>query len=105
VAPDGCYQKQDTYTCLTGRSDSSECDGYASNPNCTLQSTSSCDPDDLINGNCVFEQRRYFYALTFRSTCRTSIPIAKVIWYRLACSRALWTNCCIGLAWTPLSIS
>ena len=59
VAPDGCYQKQDTYTCLTGRSDSSECDGYASNPNCTLQSTSSCDPDDLINGNCVFEQRQY----------------------------------------------
>ncbi|MEW5891041.1 MAG: hypothetical protein AB1768_18830, partial [Pseudomonadota bacterium] len=59
VAPDGCYQKQDTYTCLTGRSDTSECDGYASNPNCTLQSTSSCDPDDLINGNCVFEQRRY----------------------------------------------
>lgn len=59
VAPDGCYQKQDTYSCLTGRSDSSECDGYASNPNCTLQSTSICDPDDLVNGSCVFEQRRY----------------------------------------------
>ena len=59
VAPDGCYQKQDTYTCLTGRSDTSECDGYVSNPNCTLQSTSSCDPDDLVNGTCVFEQRRY----------------------------------------------
>lgn len=59
VAPDGCYQRQDTYACLTGRSDSSECDGYASNPDCTLQSTSNCDPDDLINGNCVFEQRHY----------------------------------------------
>lgn len=59
VAPDGCYMQQDTYTCLTGRSDSSECDGFASNPNCTLQSTSQCDPDDLINGNCLFEQRQY----------------------------------------------
>ena len=34
VAPDGCYRKQETYACLTGRTDTSECDGYASNPNC-----------------------------------------------------------------------
>jgi conjugal transfer mating pair stabilization protein TraN len=59
VAPDGCYQKQNTYACLTGRADSSECDGYAANPNCSLQSTTTCDPEDQINGKCTFEQRTY----------------------------------------------
>jgi hypothetical protein len=59
VAPDGCYQKQNTYACLTGRADSSECDGYAANPNCSLQSTTTCDPEDQINGRCTFEQRTY----------------------------------------------
>lgn len=59
VAPDGCYKKQETYACFTGRSYTSECDGYASNPNCTLQSTSSCDPDDMINGTCAYTERTY----------------------------------------------
>lgn len=59
VAPDGCYKKQETYACFTGRTDTSECDGYASNPNCTLQSTSSCDPDDMINGTCAYTERTY----------------------------------------------
>ncbi|WP_126448345.1 conjugal transfer protein TraN [Sulfuricystis multivorans] len=58
VAPDGCYQKQNAYACLTGRTDTSECDGYASNPNCTLQS-SSCDPADMVGGQCTFEKKTY----------------------------------------------
>ncbi|MEO1767666.1 conjugal transfer protein TraN [Thiobacter aerophilum] len=58
VAPDGCYKKQETYACLTGRTDSSECDGYASNPNCTLES-SQCDPADMVNGQCTFETKTY----------------------------------------------
>jgi conjugal transfer mating pair stabilization protein TraN len=58
VAPDGCYQKQNVYACFTGRSDTSECDGYASNPNCTLES-SSCNPADKINGQCTFEQKTF----------------------------------------------
>jgi conjugal transfer mating pair stabilization protein TraN len=59
VAPDGCYKKQETYACFTGRTDTSECDGYASNPNCALQSTTPCAPEDQINGRCTFEQRTY----------------------------------------------
>ena len=58
VAPDGCYKKQETYACFTGRTDTSECDGYASNPNCTLQS-SRCDPADMVNGQCTFETKTY----------------------------------------------
>lgn len=58
VAPDGCFQKQNTYACLTGAVNTSECDGYASNPNCTLQS-SQCDPADTINGQCTFETKTY----------------------------------------------
>ncbi|MDD5295885.1 MAG: conjugal transfer protein TraN [Rhodocyclaceae bacterium] len=56
AAPDGCYQTTNTYACLTGRSDTSECNGYASNPNCALQS-SSCTDQTL--GQCTFEQRTY----------------------------------------------
>lgn len=59
VAPDGCYKKQETYACFTWRTDTSECDGYASNPNCALQSTTPCAPEDQINGRCTFEQRTY----------------------------------------------
>lgn len=59
VAPDGCYQRANTYACLTGRSDSSQCDGYASNPNCTLQTTSQCDPDDVLRGQCTYQERNY----------------------------------------------
>lgn len=58
VAPDGCYKKQETYACFTGRADTSECDGYTSNPNCTLQS-SGCDPADMVNGQCTFETKTY----------------------------------------------
>jgi len=60
VAPDGCYQKQNTYACMTGAADSSECDGYASNPNCTFQS-STCDPDPAyrVNGQCTFTTKTY----------------------------------------------
>lgn len=58
VAPDGCYQKQITYACLTGEANTSECDSYASNPDCTLQS-STCDPTDQINGQCTFQNQTY----------------------------------------------
>jgi conjugal transfer mating pair stabilization protein TraN len=58
VAPDNCYQKQNTYACLTGKTDTSECDGYSSNPDCTLQSK-TCDADDVFNGNCTLEQQTY----------------------------------------------
>lgn len=56
VAPDGCFEKKNTYACLTGKADTSECDGYAANPNCTQQ-TSSCT--DTVSGQCVLEQRTY----------------------------------------------
>lgn len=57
VAPDGCYQKQNTYACL-GNTDTSECAGYAANPQCIFL-TSSCDPADMIGGQCSFEQQTY----------------------------------------------
>jgi conjugal transfer mating pair stabilization protein TraN len=56
AAPDDCYRKQNTYACLTGQTDSSECDGYASNPDCTQQS-STCS--DTFGNQCVLEQRTY----------------------------------------------
>ncbi|MDO9227352.1 MAG: conjugal transfer protein TraN [Pseudomonadota bacterium] len=59
VAPDGCYQKQNTYACLTGAANTSECDGYASNPNCTLQSTAPCDAEDMIGGQCSYQRQSY----------------------------------------------
>jgi conjugal transfer mating pair stabilization protein TraN len=58
VAPDGCYQRQNQYACLSGNIDTSECDTYASNPNCSLQS-STCDPADQINGQCTFQYQTY----------------------------------------------
>ncbi|WP_285616101.1 conjugal transfer protein TraN [Hydrogenophilus thermoluteolus] len=57
VAPDGCYKKEQRYACLTGRTDTSECDGYASNPNCTFQS-SQCD-GDMVRGQCTLETKTY----------------------------------------------
>lgn len=59
VAPDGCYRRQETYACFTGNTDNSECNEYASNPNCTLQSATPCAPEDQINGRCTFEQQTY----------------------------------------------
>lgn len=58
AAPDGCYQRQDTYSCLTGRTDTSECDVYASNSACTQQS-STCDPESLVAGVCTMEDVTY----------------------------------------------
>lgn len=59
VAPDGCYQKQETYTCFTGASDTSDCGPYASNPKCKLQSTEPCEPGDLIKGVCPYQDKTY----------------------------------------------
>lgn len=58
VAPDGCFQRQNTYACLSGQTNASECAGYAANPDCSLQSM-TCDPADRINGQCTFEQQTY----------------------------------------------
>jgi len=59
VAPDGCYQRENKYACLTGAANTSECDGYASNPNCTLQSTAPCDAEDMIGGQCSHQRQSY----------------------------------------------
>ena len=58
VAPDGCYQRQNSYACLTGRSDISECAGYASNSACSLQSN-TCADGGKINSQCLMEARTY----------------------------------------------
>ena len=58
VAPDGCYQQQNSYACLTGRSDTSECAGYTSNSACSLQS-STCTDGEQINSQCLMETRTY----------------------------------------------
>jgi conjugal transfer mating pair stabilization protein TraN len=58
VASDGCYQRRNQYACLSGNIDTSDCDRYALNPNCTLQ-TSTCDSDDRVSGQCVFEEKAY----------------------------------------------
>ncbi|MDP2432898.1 MAG: conjugal transfer protein TraN, partial [Pseudomonadota bacterium] len=58
VAPDGCYQRQNKYACMTGNVDTSDCDRYASDANCTLQS-SKCSSDSQLNGQCSFEEKAY----------------------------------------------
>lgn len=70
VAPDGCYRKENTYACLTGRKDN-DCSRYASNPNCTLQSTAPCDPEDQINGRCVYQEQTY--------RCQTTPPQTQTV--------------------------
>lgn len=55
VAPDGCYQKRDTYVCTASQVDPSDCAQYASNSGCSLVS-SECDPDDP---QCNFETKTY----------------------------------------------
>lgn len=58
VAPDGCYEKVETYACTTGATNNSECDGYANNADCTVQS-SYCDPEDKAGKICLMEQQTY----------------------------------------------
>lgn len=70
VAPDGCYQKQITYACLTGRTDN-DCSRYASNPNCALQSTAPCAPEDQFNGQCMYQEQTY--------RCQTTPPQTQTV--------------------------
>lgn len=65
VAPDGCYRKEQTYACLTGRTDN-DCSRYASNPNCTLQATAPCSAEDTLNGACLYQEQTY--------RCQTTPP-------------------------------
>lgn len=55
VAPDGCYKTKNDYAC-TGTVDGSQCNALASNPACTLK-TSTCT--DSLNNQCTFEERTY----------------------------------------------
>lgn len=58
VAADGCYATTNTYTCLTGVEDKSDCDGFSSNPDCSL-SSQTCNNEDMFNGSCVFQTHTY----------------------------------------------
>lgn len=58
VAPDGCFERQDTYACYTGRTDTSECDALSSNPLCSLLS-STCTSGDSLAGQCAIEQQSF----------------------------------------------
>lgn len=58
VAPDGCYQKTNRYSCLTGVTDTSDCSAYESNPKCTLV-TQACKESDKVAGKCTYETRKY----------------------------------------------
>jgi conjugal transfer mating pair stabilization protein TraN len=58
VAPDGCYQRKDTYACMTGTTDN-ECARYSSNPACTLTSTATCSEEDKLNGQCLYQEQTY----------------------------------------------
>lgn len=70
AAPDGCFEKQNTYVCLTGQTDASECSKYSSNPNCTVKS-STCDPSDIVAGQCTYQRSTY--------QCMTSPESTKTI--------------------------
>jgi len=56
VASDGCYQRRNQYACLSGNIETSDCDTYASDPNCSLQSR-TCDTQDMIGGLCTLSSR------------------------------------------------
>lgn len=59
VAPDGCYQRQNKYACLSSsQADDSDCRAYSTNPNCTFQ-TSTCDIEDTIGGQCSYQKQSY----------------------------------------------
>lgn len=57
VAPDGCYRREDIYTCMTGRNDMG-CAEYAANPDCTLLE-SKCDDEERANGQCLSTTKMY----------------------------------------------
>lgn len=60
AAPDGCYERTTSYACFTGRSDSSECDALASNPDCSFKSA-ICEDEigETLKGQCTFETKTY----------------------------------------------
>ncbi len=66
MAPDGCYQRTDTYACLTGKADN-ECAQYSSNPKCSL-SSSTCSDQDKLNGQCLYQAQTYQCETTPAST-------------------------------------
>lgn len=63
VAPDGCFQKTNTYACSAGIN-ISDCGQYSTNPNCTAQSSTCINT--LPDGICGVNQQ------TFR--CMTTPP-------------------------------
>lgn len=70
VAPDGCYKKEQTYACLTGKV-SDDCASLASNPNCTLQSEAPCSSEDMFGGKCLYQEKTY--------KCQTQPPQTKTV--------------------------
>lgn len=58
VAPDGCYEKTNYYTCLTGVTDTSDCTDFSSNPKCSLESK-VCKATDKVAGKCTYETSSY----------------------------------------------
>lgn len=59
VAPDGCFQRQESYACVDMSQFYSDCSQFASNPNCTL--LESTNPTDVtkVNGVSYTTTKRY----------------------------------------------
>lgn len=72
VAPDGCFEKKQSYACLTGRTDVTECGQYSSNPDCSLQSDSPCEPEDVVAGRCTYQESIYKCLTKPESTSTTT---------------------------------
>lgn len=70
VAPDGCYKKQDSYVCFTGKTNSTDCDQYSTDSNCSLKAT-QCSAEQTLNGKCAINN------LTYR--CMTTPPKTKSV--------------------------
>lgn len=57
VAPDGCYERKDTYACAAMET-TSDCSVLADNPKCTLKS-SECDSEAELGSTCTSVTKTY----------------------------------------------
>ena len=69
VAPDGCYQRTNTYACLDAAT-TTDCGKYSSNPNCTSQTSSTVN--SLPNGTPLVTQQTYRCMTTPATTSTTA---------------------------------
>lgn len=58
VAPDGCYERKDTYACISGDF-SSDCSKFANDPNCRLVETTLADGATVIDGKTTATSKRW----------------------------------------------